>query len=137
MNWLIKQEWYIKLGWKGLTGTTFQIVDPIVKELRKRYLDYGPKILIFLLGSYGHSHTPSMAHSRSMGSVLFVKPGSLTKGNASVPLTSYTNLFKTAAFYNENVIYLIYKICCRNEEVNCTEPSTQFVFPVACIIQIF
>jgi hypothetical protein len=39
-------------------------------------------------------------------------------------LTSLSKYFRQAAFYIENIVNFL---SCLNEEVNCTEPSIQFV----------
>jgi hypothetical protein len=51
----------------------------------------------------------------------------LQKGKAQY---GCTNLFRSGAFSTENVIYPFYKSSKLNEEVNCSEPSPQLVFPV-------
>ncbi len=55
--------------------------------------------------------------------------GSLSEGEGSVQLTSFTNQFRSAAFYTENIIYLCYKTSCLGEELNCTAPSPSVSVP--------
>ncbi len=47
----------------------------------------------------------------------------LLKGEAQYGWPLYTNQFRSAPFYIENIINLFYKTSYLNEEVNCTEPS--------------
>ncbi len=56
----------------------------------------------------------------------------LLKGKAQYSSPPCTNLFRSAPFCIENVIYILNKTRYLNEEVNCTEPSPSAfeTFPV-------
>jgi len=63
--------------------------------------------------------------------------GSLTEGEGSTKETllngkAYTNLFRLAPFYTENIIYIFSKTSYLNEEVNGTEPSPSVSIPLLC-----
>jgi hypothetical protein len=53
----------------------------------------------------------------------------LLKGKAQYSWPPCTNLFRSAPFYIENIIYIFNKTSYLNEEVNCTKPSPQLAFP--------
>jgi len=65
-------------------------------------------------------------------SMLIVKPKTreaLLKGKVLYSWPICTNLFRSAPFYIENIIYILNKTSYLNEEVNCTEPSTSVSIP--------
>ncbi len=57
------------------------------------------------------------------------KPGKPREGMAEYSWPPCNNYLKLPAFNFKNIIYIIYKTNYLSEEVNCTEPSIQLVFP--------
>ncbi len=53
----------------------------------------------------------------------------LLKGKALYSWPPNTNLYRSAPFYIENIIYIFNKTSYLNEEVNCTEPSPSVSVP--------
>ncbi len=62
-----------------------------------------------------------------------INQGSLTEGEGLHSWPSCANYFWSAPFNIKNIIYIFYKTNCLNDEVNCTEPTPQLVFPVLTI----
>ncbi len=99
------------LAWKSWQGQTLYLNRPIRRLQRKR------SVLNTTLNVF-----------ECKANWVFRRE-SLLKGKAAYSLPPCTNLIRSVAFDNGNIIYFFYKTSSPNEEVNRTEPSPRVSVP--------